>query len=123
MTPICLVGIGKIAIDQHVPAINASPDWALAATVSRSGAIDGVQAFDDFDQMLAETDIPVVSLCLPPVPRYAYVAKAIAAGRHVMLEKPPGATLAEVHMLANICLLYTSPSPRDQRGSRMPSSA
>ena len=24
---------------------------------------------------------------------------------------------------AEICLLYTSPSPRDQRGSRMPSSA
>ena len=28
--------------------------------------------------------------------------------------------LVEVH---NRCLLYTSPSPRDQRGSRMPSSA
>ena len=26
-------------------------------------------------------------------------------------------------LLANTCLLYTSPSPRDQRGSRMPSSA
>ena len=25
--------------------------------------------------------------------------------------------------LSNDCLLYTSPSPRDQRGSRMPSSA
>ena len=25
--------------------------------------------------------------------------------------------------ISNICLLYTSPSPRDQRGSRMPSSA
>ena len=25
--------------------------------------------------------------------------------------------------LCNACLLYTSPSPRDQRGSRMPSSA
>ena len=25
--------------------------------------------------------------------------------------------------LNSICLLYTSPSPRDQRGSRMPSSA
>ena len=25
--------------------------------------------------------------------------------------------------LTDICLLYTSPSPRDQRGSRMPSSA
>ena len=28
-----------------------------------------------------------------------------------------------VHMLCENCLLYTSPSPRDQRGSRMPSSA
>ena len=28
-----------------------------------------------------------------------------------------------VNMVPNICLLYTSPSPRDQRGSRMPSSA
>ena len=26
-------------------------------------------------------------------------------------------------LLSDICLLYTSPSPRDQRGSRMPSSA
>ena len=26
-------------------------------------------------------------------------------------------------ILSKICLLYTSPSPRDQRGSRMPSSA
>ena len=26
-------------------------------------------------------------------------------------------------MLPSVCLLYTSPSPRDQRGSRMPSSA
>ena len=25
--------------------------------------------------------------------------------------------------VAHVCLLYTSPSPRDQRGSRMPSSA
>ena len=26
-------------------------------------------------------------------------------------------------MAGDVCLLYTSPSPRDQRGSRMPSSA
>ena len=33
-----------------------------------------------------------------------------------------GAILADV-LTFNTCLLYTSPSPRDQRGSRMPSSA
>ena len=99
-TNICLVGIGKIAVDQHVPAINGTDDWTLAATVSRSGTVDGVQSFTDFGTMLVERpDIPVISLCLPPVPRFDYAAKAIAAGRHVMLEKPPGATLAEVYAL------------------------
>lgn len=122
MTPICLVGIGKIAVDQHVPAINGNDDWDLAATVSRSGTVDGVPAFTDFDQMLAERpDIPVVSLCLPPVPRYDYAAKAIAAGRHVMLEKPPGATLAEVFALADMArkagvTLYTTWHSRMAKG-------
>ena len=31
--------------------------------------------------------------------------------------------LAEELVQESFCLLYTSPSPRDQRGSRMPSSA
>lgn len=97
---IALVGIGKIAIDQHVPSIEASNDWEVAATVSRSGTVDGVPAFTDLDTMLAENpDIDVISLCLPPVPRFDYAAACLRAGRHVMLEKPPGATLAEVHAL------------------------
>ena len=32
-------------------------------------------------------------------------------------------TLLQLTWLCKTCLLYTSPSPRDQRGSRMPSSA
>lgn len=99
-TKVALVGIGKIAVDQHVPAINASSDWELAATVSRNGHVEGVPAFTDFATFLAERpDVSVVSLCLPPVPRFAYAEAALKAGRHVMLEKPPGATLAEVHEL------------------------
>ena len=97
---IALVGIGKIAVDQHVPAIAASPAWELAATVSRKGSVDGVESFSDFAAFLAaRPDVGVVSLCLPPVPRYDYAEAALLAGRHVMLEKPPGATLAEVHGL------------------------
>ena len=100
---IALVGIGKIALDQHVPAIASSSDWTLAATVSRHGGVDGVPAHDDFAALLAERqDIRVVSLCLPPVPRFAYAAAALKAGRHVMLEKPPGATLTECHVLEGL---------------------
>ena len=102
-TKIALVGIGEIARNQHDPSIRGSDGWELAATVSRSGSLDGVEAFTDMDAMLAaRPDIPVVSLCLPPVPRFEYAQKAIAAGRHVMLEKPPGATLAEVHALQRL---------------------
>lgn len=97
---VALVGIGKIARDQHVPALAASSDWELAATVSRAGTVEGVESFTDFAAMLAaRPDIPMVSLCLPPMPRFAYAEAALLAGRHVMLEKPPGATLAEVHAL------------------------
>ncbi|MFN3723396.1 MAG: Gfo/Idh/MocA family protein [Paracoccaceae bacterium] len=111
---IALVGIGKIAVDQHVPAIAASPDWTLAATVSRAGMVDGVEAFTDMATMLASRpDITTVSLAIPPVPRFAYAEAAILAGRHVMLEKPPGATLAEVHALQTLAeahnvTLYTT---------------
>ena len=97
---IALVGIGKIALDQHVPAIGASNDWELVATVSRKGVVEGIQAYTDFAAFLtARPDITVVSLCMPPVPRYPYAKAALLAGRHVMLEKPPGATLSEVHAL------------------------
>lgn len=100
---VCIVGVGKIAHDQHVPAIEASPDWELAATVSRHGSVEGVPTFRDFDVMLLERpDIEVVSLCLPPQPRFQYARKALKAGRHVMLEKPPGQTLAEVHHLESL---------------------
>ncbi len=97
---IALAGIGKIALDQHVPALAASPDWELAATVSRHGRVEGVEAFTRIEDMLeARPDIGVVSLCLPPQPRFAAAQAALRAGRHLMLEKPPGATLGEVHIL------------------------
>ena len=49
--------------------------------------------------------------------------KKIGAGSIVNISSISGVTgQSFVHMGYN-CLLYTSPSPRDQRGSRMPSSA
>ena len=100
---IALIGIGKIALDQHVPALAASSDWELAATVSRSGTVAGVESYTSFADMLAKNpDIDTVSLCMPPVPRFEYAHAALMAGRHVMLEKPPGASLAEVHALERL---------------------
>jgi D-galactose 1-dehydrogenase len=93
---VALMGIGKIARDQHIPSIANSPDWVLAATVSSRSGVDGVENYKDIESLLAaRPDIEVISLCMPPQPRFTSALKAIAAGRHVMLEKPPGATTAE----------------------------
>ena len=43
-----------------------------------------------------------MSLCTPPQARYDDARLALEAGRHVMLEKPPGATLSEVHDLIDL---------------------
>jgi D-galactose 1-dehydrogenase len=102
-TDIAIVGVGKIARDQHVPAIAASDAFQLAATVSRSGGLEGVENHETLDAFLgARPDIPAVSLCMPPQVRFEAAAAAIRAGRHVLLEKPPGATVAEVRVLAEM---------------------
>ncbi|MCG6114212.1 MAG: Gfo/Idh/MocA family oxidoreductase [Mesorhizobium sp.] len=99
-TEIAIVGVGKIARDQHVPSIAANPAFSLAATVSGSGGLDGVENHATLEALLAaRPDIGAVALCMPPQFRYAAARAALAAGRHVLLEKPPGATLAEVEAL------------------------
>jgi D-galactose 1-dehydrogenase len=98
---IAVVGMGKIARDQHLPSIAADPDCALAATVSPNGpGVEGVPHFRSLDALFADgTPVHAVALCSPPQVRYDLAARAIAAGAHVFLEKPPGATLAEVAAL------------------------
>jgi len=97
---IALVGIGKIARDQHLPAIAADPAFELVATVSRHGGVDGVRNFGSIEELVAsDITIDAVSLCTPPAGRHAIAAPAIAAGWHVMLEKPPAVTLGDAEDL------------------------
>jgi D-galactose 1-dehydrogenase len=98
---VAVVGLGKIARDQHLPSIAGNPGFELAAIVSRGGeGVEGVPTFRDLDALVA-SDIAVdaVALCTPPQVRYDLAAAAIGRGLHVFLEKPPGATLAEVAAL------------------------
>ena len=93
---IAIYGLGKIAFDQHIPAIECSDNFQLAATVSESKAIPRVPSFSSL-QELAESKIEVdaVALCMPPHPRYQIAMTAIEAGYDLLLEKPPCATVHE----------------------------
>ncbi len=98
---IAIVGIGKIARDQHVPAIRGNSAFSLAATVSPHDAgLPGVPHHASLDALLAQGPaVDAVALCTPPQVRYDLAAQALGRGAHVFLEKPPGATLAEVEAL------------------------
>jgi predicted dehydrogenase len=95
-----LVGLGKIARDQHLPAIATTLGVELAAVASWAGTAEGVPNYRELDEMLAaEPDLDAIILCQPPQARFAAARTAILAGKHVFLEKPPGVTVIEVETL------------------------
>ena len=95
-----MVGFGRIARAEHRPAIDASPAFELVAIVDPLASPVGVPAFRDLESLLgAGLDVDAVALCQPPQARYDAARLALDAGVHVLLEKPPGATVAEVESL------------------------
>ena len=102
-TSIAIVGFGKIARDQHVPALAASNAFQLAAIASPSSRMDGVPCYADLDALLrAMPTVAAIALCTTPQVRYATARSALEAGRHVLLEKPPGVTVSEVLSLVEL---------------------
>lgn len=98
---IAVVGLGKIARDQHLPAIAGSAAFTLAATVNpHEPGLESVPHFESLADLMAKGPaVDAVALCTPPQVRHDLAATALARGIHVLLEKPPGATLAEVAAL------------------------
>lgn len=97
---LAIVGLGKIARDQHLGAIEATAGIELAAVASRNAGLDGLPSFETIDALLdSGVAVDAVALCTPPQGRFEQARAALLAGRHVFLEKPPGATLAEIDIL------------------------
>jgi D-galactose 1-dehydrogenase len=100
---IAIVGMGKIARDQHVPAIAASPAFELVGVASPNHRLDGVPNFPSLQQLIDTIpSVEAVAICTPPQIRYDIARYALSRGKHVMIEKPPGATLSEVAALAEL---------------------
>jgi predicted dehydrogenase len=93
---IAIIGFGKIAADQHVPAIAANPRFELVASSSRSGQ-GTARTFADWRALLRTVDgLEAVAITTPPEPRYEIARECMLAGLHCLLEKPPTVGLAEI---------------------------
>ena len=94
---IAVIGVGKIAVDQHLPVIDKSRDFEVAATVSGRGVQHrNLPVFKTAAELYAAMpEVKLVAICTPPGVRHAYVREAIDAGKHVLMEKPPTPTITE----------------------------
>jgi D-galactose 1-dehydrogenase len=100
---IALVGLGKIARDQHIPALAANDAFELVAVASPHHESSDLPNFKDLPTLIeALPDVSAVALCTPPQVRYEIARYALEQGLHVLLEKPPGVTVSEVAALINL---------------------
>ncbi|KAL1891837.1 hypothetical protein Sste5346_007381 [Sporothrix stenoceras] len=106
MTGVALLGAGIFAKTQHLPAIEAADNFNLLAVYSRSQATaealvelvkdankpkvyyDSPSSGEGLDVLLARTDIQAVIVSLPILTQPDIIRKALAAGKHVLSEKP-----------------------------------
>src|SRR5664280_2650390 len=79
-----------------------------------------LEARENRFRLLAEHAQDVISRYrVLPTQAFEYVSPSV----ETVLGYPPAAFYADPGLMAKLCLLYTSPSPRDRTRSRMPSSA
>jgi predicted dehydrogenase len=97
-------------------AIEVTAIADISADALRAAASDfGVErAYDDPYQLIADDDVEAVVIALPAVARHQVALAAFAAGKHVLVEKPPAATSKDLSALiaARGDLIAGSCSPR-----------
>lgn len=99
---IALVGLGNAGLTLHLPALAGLPNATLVgacdldpARRDRVARDFRAPTFDSFDRMLAEAAPAVVIVATPPDTHADYTMRALAAGAHVLCEKPFVASVAE----------------------------
>ena len=102
-----IVGYGWVAT-AHIPAINATALGQVTAICS-SRKLDAaelsrkyggkIKVYSDYDDMLADPDIHVISVCSYPYDHAKQVIAAAKAGKHLIIEKPLCLTLKDLQAM------------------------
>ncbi len=107
-----VVGCGRIS-SRHTQALaDLAPSHNVKLTAvcdiiesraKNTAAKYGVKAYTDFQQVLDDPDIDVVSVCVPSGLHSPMGQAAARAGKHVLMEKPISLTLADADALIETC--------------------
>lgn len=103
-----VVGCGVVATAYYLPYLMRMEEVELAAVcdlrVARADAcvrLFGAQAaYADYDAMLAQADLDAVFILTAPGTHVRFTLAAVAAGKHVLLQKPMATTMDDARRIA-----------------------
>jgi scyllo-inositol 2-dehydrogenase (NADP+) len=102
MIQVAIVGFGLSGRYLQAPFFVANPLFRLKTVVTRQdpGAVfPGVGRASDIGEVLADPEIDLVSVCSPNDTHFDYAQQCLRAGKHVLVEKPFAAAVAEAEAL------------------------
>jgi predicted dehydrogenase len=101
-----IIGFGNIG-RHHLTAANANDLLQVTAVAdsnipSKSTFNGSIQFFDDWKELLNQSEVDAVSICVPHYLHAPIATAALVAGKHVLLEKPLGLNVEEGKKLIEI---------------------
>ena len=99
-----VLGASSFARSDMAPAIHAARGHVLAALATRArekaapfaALAPGLRVHDEYDALLADPSVDAVYVPLPHTLHVEWAAKALEAGKHVLVEKPVAMAEAEI---------------------------
>lgn len=104
-----ILGTSEIAFRRFLPALRKCPDIIYAGVASRTPEKGkpfqetyGGCVYDSYDALLADPSIDAVYVPLPPALHFAWGKKVLAAGKHLLVEKPFTTSIQETEQLLKL---------------------
>lgn len=107
MLGVAIVGAGIIGVGEHLPAWASCEDaeirWVVDSDAARASAAarkySGVRWSTSLEDPLNDTSVDVVDICIPAVQHSSAVVAALAAEKHVLVEKPAALSFADIKLM------------------------
>jgi predicted dehydrogenase len=104
MIRLAFVGCGAVTEEEHLPALQGLPGVQVVAAVDPRPerlALVGdrfaiPRRYAHVDALAADPEVDAVGVCIPASRHRLAVPALLAAGKHVLVEKPPGLALEDV---------------------------